>query len=281
MAANSESTEFTRSLMQQLANPEYEDACCDLHGPYKTGITYLKGAKQCSPCLACFEIKRAEEDVQRIVEQAEEAKAIRQRAGQKRIEEKTGAAMIPRSFKGKKFEHYTVENEGQKRALSICQDYAHNFQDNLAAGRCLILCGKPGTGKTHLAAAIADHLVSSTEHTVVFRSLFSILQSVKNTYGSGSETTEADVFHALVTPDLLIIDEIGATKSTEFEVSTLFALINARYEDQLPTIIISNLEAKDLKDSIGDRCVDRLREGGGRALRFDWDSMRSRVGDLI
>ena len=149
--------------------------------------------------------------------------------------------------------------------------------DFISKRQNIVMIGNPGTGKTHLAAAIADYIVRETECTAVFRSLHSILQAIKSTYGGDAGFTESDVLQLFTSPDLLIIDEVGATKSSEFELATLFAIINTRYENNSPTVVITNLEAAELKSAIGDRCTDRLREGGGRAIAFNWESKRSEL----
>lgn len=274
---HSDNKEFQRDLIGSLKNPVKENRSCDVHGDYIANLFSFAGRQHESPCPACFELQQKKEQGEEIERMAEERKRIREEAEQRRLEEKTGAARIPKRFQNKTFADYIAETPQQQKALEACTSYAHNFADNLAAGRCLILSGNVGTGKTHLAAAIAGYIVQETEHTAVFRSLHSILQSIKATYGSDSDFTESDVLAMFTSPDLLVIDEVGATKPSEFELSTLFAIINARYESQLPTVIITNLDAGELKNNIGDRCADRLREGGGRAIAFNWESKRKEL----
>src|SRR5699024_7684074 len=91
------------------------------------------------------------------------------------LERKIGDALIPKRFQGKTFDEYRADTPDQQKALDSCKEYAFNFDEHLSAGRCLILCGNPGTGKTHLAASIANYLVAETKHTAIYRSLFSIL----------------------------------------------------------------------------------------------------------
>lgn len=273
----SDSKEFQRELIGSLKSPIKENRSCDIHGEYIANLYSFGGRQHESPCPACFDLqikKAQEEERERIAEERKNAKIA---AKQRQLEEKTGAARIPKRFQNKTFADYIAETPQQQRALEACRDYAHNFSDNLAAGRCLILSGNVGTGKTHLAAAIADYIVRETEYTAVFRSLHSILQAIKSTYGSDAQNTEGEVLQLFTSPDLLIIDEVGATKSSEFELATIFAIINTRYEDNLPTVVITNLEAAELKNAIGDRCTDRLREGGGRAIAFTWESKRAEI----
>lgn len=118
----------------------------------------------------------------------------------------------------------------------------------------------------------------STRFVPLYRTVSSLLQYIKGSYDNRAGYTETEAFESLAKPHLLIIDEVGATKQTEFELAVLFSVINGRYEQQLPTLIVSNLMPAELSQAIGDRCVDRLREGGGIALVFDWDSMRAEVG---
>lgn len=246
--------------------PETFQGNCEQHGDFTGSVTVIFGKTFRTGCPKCAEVRKAKEAQDEI-----EAQAIQER---ERIQKKLGAAMIPHRFVSKTFADYRAESEGQKKALSVCREYADNFRTHFDAGRCLLLLGKPGTGKTHLAAAIANQLVTTTAATAVYRTVGGILQHIKGSFDRESGYSEMEAFDSYANAHLLIIDEVGATKPTEFELATLFQIINARYEELMPTVIISNLPPKSIPEALGERCLDRLREGGGIALTFDWQSAR-------
>ncbi len=90
----------------------------------------------------------------------------------------------------------------------------------------------------------------------------------------GAVYDERDVISELAGADLLVIDEIGAQRGSEYEIGLLHEVIDKRYQLVLPTVIISNLLVDDLKGYIGERALDRLRQGGGKAVGFTWASAR-------
>jgi DNA replication protein DnaC len=246
--------------------PENFKGECEQHGEFTGSVSTIYGKTFRTNCPKCAEARKAKEAQDEIDAQTKQER--------ERIQRKLGAAMIPHRFVSKTFADYKADGDGQKKALSICKDYADNFRAHFEEGRCLLLLGKPGTGKTHLAAAIANQLVTTTAATAIYRTVGGILQHVKGSFDRESGYSEKQAFDTYGQANLLIIDEVGATKPTEFELATLFAIINARYEQQMPTVIISNLPPKSLPEALGERCVDRLREGGGIALTFDWQSAR-------
>lgn len=246
-----------------------QKASCEHHGEYEQRVSKIMGREFKSICPVCQkETKEKEQARERELKEWED---------RKRLESKLGASMIPPRFAEKTFESYKAASPQQEKALNTCMDYAANFEAHAKAGRCLLMFGKPGTGKTHLAASIANDVNGFTRKTAVYRTVGGILQSLKATYSNGSTHTEKQIMDGLTTPDLLIIDEIGATKPTDFELATLFAIVNSRYEQVLPTAVVSNLMPAELAGAMGERCVDRLREGGAIVLVFDWESARSKV----
>lgn len=255
-------------MMELYKTAKQEERNCPKHGDY-TATVLITGWS--TACPACDEIDRnAQMAAEREERQAEEKK--------KNLERRLGRSGIPLRFQSKTFEGYSAENSGQKKALATCMAYADNFDDNYKTGRSLLLLGKAGTGKTHLAAAIAMQVIRQSEMHAAYITLHDMLADIRATYDGNSERTEADVMSVFGDFDLLIIDEIGSTKSSEFELATLFRVINSRYENMMPTIVVSNLSPQQLPDAMGDRCVDRLREDGGIALVFDWQSNRSKRG---
>jgi len=243
-------------------------ATCDEHGDYVSFTT--KYSDKPSACPKCVEIRQQEAHHREMQESAA-------RFAAEKLERMLGASMIPKRFQGKSFDQFNADSAKQRKALDTCQDYAENFKSHAAAGRCLILLGKPGTGKTHLATAIADHVIRNCVVSAAYRTVSGVLTYIKGSYDRDSDYSEADAMSALAAPGLLIIDEVGATKPTEFEQAMLFQVINSRYEQMRPTIVISNLDPSGLPSVLGDRCVDRLREGGGIALVFDWESARKGI----
>ena len=95
-----------------------------------------------------------------------------------------------------------------------------------------------------------------------------LTRAVIKTWRHGADSTEEDVIERFVSLDLLIIDEVGVQFGSPTEMIILQEIINARYESVLPTILISNLTFEQLKESIGERIVDRATDGGGNRLAF-------------
>lgn len=243
-------------------------AVCEEHGEYRATETHVLGKLFRTPCPECKLIRVLAEKAQDVERQRHE------------LAWKLGDALIPKRFKDRTFETYVAKSAGQKKALARCKQYAEEFALNLEAGRCVILVGNPGTGKTHLGVAIAQAVMALTEHTAAYRTLGGILHAIRATFDGSSGQTEGSILDALVKPTLLVLDEVGASKEapSDFELSRLFAIINGRYEKMLPTVVISNLGVTELPAAMGERSADRLRENGVIVLPFAWESQRGKEG---
>ena len=260
------------SMPKAVPEPQQITGVCDDHGQFPQTVNVIFGREFKTGCPECSRIRNEEESAR---QQAQEAQALRMR-----MAEKLGAALIPKRFAGKTFDGYVATTAEQRKALTTCMRYAAEFKQIAEAGRCLLLLGKPGTGKTHLSVAIANEIMSRTSETAVYRTIGSVLQAIRATYDHTSDQSESQILSSLISPSLLILDEIGVSKEkpSDFELTTLFSIINGRYEQLRPTVIVSNLDAKTLATAIGERCADRLREGGVIVIPFEWESQRGKEG---
>lgn len=239
-----------------------EARSCESHGGYQA----MKTPVGWSACPTCQEQRMREAEAQRQAEFLAERR-------RRRADHLLGRAAIPSRFADRRLSSFVPHCDGAEKALRIAKDYAENFDERLEAGTSLIFCGGVGSGKTHLAVGIA-HEVIAQDRVAVFSSVIGAIRSVKDTYRRDSEITEADAINNLVAPDLLILDEVGVQFGSDTEKLILFEIINGRYENMRPTIVISNLAIGELETYLGERAVDRLREGGGKAVAFDWPSYR-------
>lgn len=183
----------------------------------------------------------------------------------------------------KGFEDYQADGDGRAKKLAFCEEYAREFEQNRTIGKSLVFCGDTGTGKTHLAIAIiraiAKHYAFTLDKPVSckFTKAAEMLRTIKSTYDRSSKFTESEAISTFVFPDLLVVDEVGVQYGSESEKIILFDIINGRYEALKPTILISNLDADGVREFVGDRVLDRMRENGGAVLAFDWGSYRTKA----
>ncbi|HEO8934552.1 TPA: ATP-binding protein [Serratia marcescens] len=252
---------------------ELVSANCPIHGVYEqrtrlsTGPVKIPSAP--SPCPHCLRDELAS------------LKGQKARAGEdarmRTIERLKSDLQIPERFSECTFENYVPDCEEAKRALKVCQAYASKWPERLQRGGGLVMCGKPGTGKNHLALAIAKSVIESHQSPAAFTTALKIAREYKSTWSKTSTRTEDEVIRQFTRPDLLIIDEIGVQFGSEAEKLIMFEIINTRYERMRPTILISNQSKEELSAFIGERVIDRMNDGGGCTLAFTWDSYRSRA----
>lgn len=246
---------------QGLGNRQVQ---CDKHGPYtSTGVRYFGGRDVWSKCNKC-----AQDQAAREAELAVEAAKLRDR---RRIEAMVGTSCIPERFIGRDFDSFVASTPEQKAALDVVRSYAEDFPANRKRGRGLVLTGQPGTGKSHLAASILQHIIP--RYTGLYLTMLELVRTIRGTWRKDSEISEAQALANLSLPDLLVIDEIGVQYGTEGEQTILFDVLDRRYREVKPTILLTNENAAGLKTFIGERGYDRLVEVS-RAVLFDWKSYR-------
>jgi len=235
---------------------------CERHGDYIARKITANFWTRCPQC-----------DEERAKKREEEARA--------RLEEEARAnrltyACIPPRFCSKSFSDFVSDTADKRRALEAAQAYVDGIVENFEKGACLALCGKAGTGKTHLAIAIAKEAINRG-YGALFTSVMRAVREVKETYRRDSETSEREAIRKFTGPHLLVLDEVGVQFGTDAEKLILFEIINGRYEQMKPTVVISNLAKEGLQEYLGERAFDRLRENGGRLVVFDWDSYRGKA----
>jgi len=200
--------------------------------------------------------------------------AERRQAAQTALERAVGRAGVPRRFWGRDFDAYHALLSEQQAVFAVCRGYAERFDESIAEGRCLILVGGPGTGKTHLACAILETVIRRG-NTGLFITVSESLRAIRHAYSPRAMRSESEAFALLTEPDLLVLDEVGvAVGDAEKRRALLFDMLNRRYADQRPTILIGNLTADELEEYLGERIMDRLLEAGSAVVPFTWESYR-------
>jgi len=248
-------------------------AICDKHGQFEQRIREMHAGQRVlttskSECPECLK--------DRIKQCRADHKEQERRIKENQIERLMSMLQLPERFAGSTLENYQPVNDEAARCLKLCKAYAAKWPERLKQGGGLVMCGKPGTGKNHLALAIAKHVINEHQNSALFTTALRIARLFKSTWSKNSERTEAEVIRIYTDPELLIIDEVGVQFGSEAEKLILFEIINTRYERMMPTILISNLPKDELSAFIGERVIDRMNDGGGCTLAFTWDSYRSR-----
>jgi len=244
-------------------------AYCEKHDiEYQATMTKMRDKWRTGPCPECI--------IEAESKEKESANKEKSEHRQQQIANKYKRSGIPPRYTTRTFDNFKCTNADQRKALSMAKAYAEGITTSMKTGAGLILSGKVGTGKTHLACAVGDHFVKENG-SVLFITVTAMIRKIRETYRRDSKHTEQQIIDGYRDVDLLIIDEIGLQKGSESEEFLLFETINERYAYFKPTILISNLNAEEIKQYIGTRALDRMREGGGKFIAFDWDSYRSEV----
>jgi len=238
---------------------------CEKHGEF---LSKIVGAGKpwafWTGCEACHEEQYLEQE--RI---SREARRI------EHIERLTKALGIPLRFKGKTLETFLPETDDQVQVLQQAREYVADIHDNLATGKCLILVGPPGTGKTHIACGML-YVAVAEQKSGRFATVSEVIRDLRSTWSRDSNVSEGDMLDRYVSPRLLVLDEVGCSFGSEAEKVQIFNVLNERYNAMRPTIVISNLDINGLKEYLGERVIDRMRENEGRILVFKGQSWRGR-----
>lgn len=189
------------------------------------------------------EIERQEEELRR----AKEMKAV--------------AELKKRSLMDERMTDATFENFQQTkqnaRQLRLCRRYAEHFGEMLEKNQGLLFYGGVGTGKTYSAACIANYLLSR-RWSVVMTSFVKLLNSMQT-----FQEDDSVMLNRLNRAKLLIIDDLGAERGTDFALEKVYDIIDSRYRARLPVILTTNLGIDELKQATDiryARIYDRIFE---------------------
>jgi DNA replication protein DnaC len=189
-------------------------------------------------------------------------------------------ATIPRRYEHCTLESYETGFPSSHRSQGAALMRARKFVESYPLetnGTGLLLTGTIGVGKTHLAIGILQALVVERGATGLFYDYRDLLKQVQNSYNPNVRETELDVLRPVFDAEVLVLDELGASKPTDWVWDTVAHILNTRYNDRRTTIITTNyanlpplggggsdaagrMREETLGDRIGERMRSRLQE---------------------
>lgn len=196
-----------------------------------------------------------------------------------------GHAHIPRRYEHCSLDEYVTDFASANRTLQAAHLHARKFVEGYpveTGGRGLLLVGGIGLGKTHLAVGILQALVAERGATGLFVDYRDLLKQVQNSYNRQAAATELEILQPVFDAEVLVLDELGASKPTDWVWDTVAHILNTRYNDCRTTIITTNypnlpplgsdpgsganssaraaMREETLGDRIGERMRSRLQE---------------------
>jgi len=203
--------------------------------------------------------------------------------------QRRAARMLERARIPRRYEHCTLENyetgyRGADRSLKSASLMAHRFVEGYpieTEGKGLLLTGDIGVGKTHLAVGILKDLIGRRGVAGLFYDYRELLKEVQNSYNNDVVATELGILRPVFEAEVLVLDELGAAKPTDWVWDTVAQILNARYNERRTTIITTNyangpglmaanmhgesaprraMRDETLGDRIGERMLSRLQE---------------------
>ncbi len=190
-------------------------------------------------------------------------------------------ASIPARYVHCSLESYDASFPGADRSLAAAFLMARRFVDGYPAtteGRGLLLTGSIGVGKTHLAVGILHALIVEKGVHGLFCDYRELLKEIQNSYNPQVATTEMEILQPVFDAEVLVLDELGAAKPTDWVWDTVALILNTRYNDKRTTLITTNyadqppggangsnganrvMREETLGDRIGERMRSRLAE---------------------
>lgn len=187
----------------------------------------------------------------------------------RRINRMKEASMMDKKYREVTFDKYEVREEN-KKVFEMAKKYADRFQDMYKKNQGLLLYGPVGTGKSFTAACIGNYLLNNAK-PVIMTSFVKILQDIRE------NDREAEYITILNGAPLLIIDDLGTERETDYALEKVYNIIDSRVRANKPMIITSNLELNDMmecEDIRKKRIYDRILECcypmyvGGKSFRM-------------
>ena len=204
-------------------------------------------------------------------------------------------ARIPQRYTHCSLESFDTGFRGVDASLGMALMTTRRFADGYpveTGGRGLLLTGSIGCGKTHLAVGLLREMVEQRGATGIFCDYRDLLKQIQNSYNPQVATTELEILRPVFEAEVLLLDELGAVKPTDWVWDTVAHILNTRYNDKRTTLITTNypnlpsvlLQAQSRSvtaNSVTDRDVSRAVSGNaaGRAMREE--TLGDRIGDRM
>ncbi len=187
------------------------------------------------------------------------------------------AARIPKRYEHCELSEFDTRYEGshpsQQKALLEARGFVEHYPVESTG---LLLIGPIGVGKTHLAVGIMKELIVHKGIACLFYDYRELLKEIQNSYNDSVKATELEVLRPVFETEVLVLDELGAVKPTEWVWDTVSLILNTRYNDNRTTIITTNFENKPAGAVAGARAVTREESLGDRI----GERMRSRLHEM-